>query len=402
MADHIVDVVIVGAGPVGSYLGHRLARSGVDVLLLEEHDEIGRPFQCAGLVTPSAMEKVELESTILSDVWGARMHAPSGHYISIGQPDIIREHVVCRKLFDQGVTRLALDSGAKLWLGARAVGGLVDTDNVSIEVETKGKSITVQCSLLCGADGAHSWVRRWFKFGRPKEMMIGFQSEVTGYIGEPGYLDIFTGEEVAAGLFAWVIPNGETHRIGLWARPEDLQGRSCEHLYDSLINSELYIEKFANIKETARYCGPIPTGFLRRIVKSRIALFGDAAAACKPTTGGGIGPGFTQVDKMLNGLLIGLESNNLGEKSLLKVAKPIRKMRREQEKSRALRDLFLTDADDEELDRTFSIFQKPEVIKMINESGDIEKPVPLGLKMLKKVPEFRKIAIRASWAVLTG
>jgi flavin-dependent dehydrogenase len=348
------------------------------------------------------MEKVGLESTILSDVWGARMHAPSGHYISIGQPDKIREHVVCRKLFDQGVTRLAIESGANIWLGARAVGGQVEADTVSIEVKTKGELISVQCRLLCGADGAHSWVRRWFKFGRPKEMMVGFQSEVTGYLGEPGILDLFTGQEVAAGLFAWVIPNGETHRIGLWVRPEDLSGRSCEHLYDSLINSELYTNKFANIKEIARYCGPIPTGFLSRIVKSRIALFGDAAAACKPTTGGGIGPGFAQVDKMLKGLISALNSDELDEKRLQKIAKPIKQMRRDQERSRSLRDLFLTYADDEELDRTFSIFQKPEVIKMINESGDIEKPVPLGLKMLKKVPEFRKMAIRASWAILTG
>ena len=40
------DVVIVGAGPVGGYAAYRLAKNGISVLLLEEHSEIGKPFQC--------------------------------------------------------------------------------------------------------------------------------------------------------------------------------------------------------------------------------------------------------------------------------------------------------------------------------------------------------------------
>ena len=50
------DVVIVGAGPVGGRTGELLVQRGHRVLILEEHEEIGRPFQCAGLVTPNAMK----------------------------------------------------------------------------------------------------------------------------------------------------------------------------------------------------------------------------------------------------------------------------------------------------------------------------------------------------------
>ncbi len=94
------DVLIVGAGPIGGYLGKSLAEKGIHVIQIEEHLEIGRPFQCAGLVTPSAMDKVGLHDTTLTDVWGARMHAPNGSSIEIGTPSRIREHVVCRKRFD--------------------------------------------------------------------------------------------------------------------------------------------------------------------------------------------------------------------------------------------------------------------------------------------------------------
>ena len=58
-------VVIIGAGPVGGRLATELASRGVSTLMVEEHAEIGRPFQCAGLVNPPAMQMVGLENTIL-------------------------------------------------------------------------------------------------------------------------------------------------------------------------------------------------------------------------------------------------------------------------------------------------------------------------------------------------
>ena len=48
LTSHDWDVVIVGTGPVGGHTANLLSKRGQRVLLLEEHNEIGRPFQCAG------------------------------------------------------------------------------------------------------------------------------------------------------------------------------------------------------------------------------------------------------------------------------------------------------------------------------------------------------------------
>jgi hypothetical protein len=120
----------------------------------------------------------------------------------------------------------------------------------------------------------------------------------------------------------------------------------------------------------------------------------------KPTTGGGIGPGFEAVDSVIDGLLSGINRNKLTEKDMKKIAKPLMGMRKRQEKARALRDLFVTSCSDDELDTHFEIFSRPEVIRLINEEGDIEKPVPLGMTLLRKVPKFRPLALKAGFAIL--
>jgi geranylgeranyl reductase family protein len=399
---HDYDVVIVGAGPVGGHLGRILSEGDLSVLILEEHLEVGKPFQCAGLVTPSAMNRTELHHTVLSDVWGARLNSPNGTTLLIGQPDILRTHVVCRKSFDEGCVRQAMEAGATLWLDSRPTSAEIIDHRMELNITREGESQTVRCRLLCGADGAHSWTQRHFRMGRPKEFMVGFQAEVSGYDGSDVCLDMFTGDSVAPGLFAWAIPNGETHRIGVWAHPDRLDGRSCEHLYDALLEHPLWGNRFENAKETARFCGPIPCGLLKKIHKERFLLFGDAAGLCKPTTGGGIGPGFDQIHLLAPAIIKAVRADKLSESDLKRICKRMAKMRKDQERARILRDLFVTSCDDEELEANFQIFAKPEVVSLINEVGDIEKPVPLGLRLLKDVPQFRRIAVKATWALLTG
>ena len=396
------DVVVVGAGPVGGFLAQRMSEGGASVLLLEEHAQIGRPFQCAGLVNPETMSLTGLQSTVLTPIWGARIHSPSGIPVVIGNEHDIRTWSVCRKLFDEGVVRGAVQSGAEIWLSSKPLSADAYEDHVLLSVSTPQGDQTVRCRLLCGADGAHSWVRRRFRMGRPKELMIGFQVEVTGYKGEPGRLDMYTGSGFSPGFFAWAIPSGETTRIGTWSKPEMMKEESCEQLLDRLRSEPLWSERFSECREIGRFCGPIPSGLVKRPMIGRVALFGDAAGLCKPTTGGGIGPGFRQVEMLTPNLLECLNRDDFSDAAVKEVISLLSPLRREQSRARALREVFLTEMTDEELDSVFAVWSRPEVTELINQIGDIEHPIPLGIRMLKEVPEFKSIAKRAARAVLWG
>ena len=396
------DVVVVGAGPVGGFLAQRMCEGGATVLLLEEHAQIGRPFQCAGLVNPEAMRLTGLENTVLSPIWGARIHSPSGIPVVIGDNQEVRTWSVCRKLFDEGVVGGAMQAGAEIWLSSKPVSAEEIDDHVLLSIASPDGEVSVRCKLLCGADGAHSWVRRHFKMGRPKELMIGFQVEVTGYKGEQGRLDMYTGSGYSPGFFAWAIPSGETTRIGTWSKPELMGGGSCEQLLDRLRAEPLWSERFSECREVGRFCGPIPSGLVKRPMIGRVVLFGDAAGLCKPTTGGGIGPGFMQVEMLVPSLLGCLNRDDFTEASVKEVIGLLEPIRREQNRARALRDAFLTEMTDDELDGVFAVWSRPEVTELINQIGDIEQPIPLGIRMLKEVPEFRALAKKAVKAVLWG
>jgi geranylgeranyl reductase family protein len=396
------DVVVVGAGPVGGFLAQRMSEGGASVLLLEEHAQIGRPFQCAGLVNPEAMNLAELESTVLTPIWGARIHSPSGIPVEIGNEQDVRTWSVCRKLFDEGIVEGAMKAGTDIWFSSKPISADVNKNHVLLSVSTPQGDQSIRCKLLCGADGAHSWVRRRFKMGRPKELMIGFQVEVTGYKGESGRLDMYTGSKFSPGFFAWAIPSGETTRIGTWSKPELMREESCEQLLDRLRKEPLWSERFSECREVGRFCGPIPSGLVKHPMKGRVVLFGDAAGLCKPTTGGGIGPGFKQVEMLVPKLLECLKRNDFLDAAVKEIVDLMGPIRREQNRARALRDAFLTEMTDEELDTVFAVWSRPEVTDLINQIGDIEQPIPLGIRMLKEVPEFRAIAKRAAKAVLWG
>ena len=394
------DAIIVGAGPIGGYLAQKLAEDNLRVLILEEHSEIGRPFQCAGLVNPKAMASVGLLETVLTPIWGARIYSPEGTLVEIGQKNKVRTWSVCRKLFDEAVVIQSIKSGADIWLSSKPVNLKIGEEKVEIEISTPNGIKNLTTKVICGADGAHSWVRRKLKMGRPKETMIGMQIEITGYEGKTGKLDMYTGSDTSPGFFAWVIPSGETARVGVWSQTKYIGDKSCEDLLNELMRNSRWSYKFKDCKEVGRFVGSVPSGILKSTTSTRVALFGDAAGICKPTTGGGIGPGFAHIDLIAGDFINLIRENKLDARNLSKIDKSIDKMRKSQSRARALRDAFLSHSSDDELEEIFKIWAKPDVIEMINEVGEIENPIPLGTKMLREIPEFRKLAGKAIKAVL--
>jgi digeranylgeranylglycerophospholipid reductase len=71
------DVAIVGGGPAGLLTALRCAGAGLDVHLFEEHDVVGEPMHCTGVVSLETITLAKIsDDMILARLRRARLSVP--------------------------------------------------------------------------------------------------------------------------------------------------------------------------------------------------------------------------------------------------------------------------------------------------------------------------------------
>lgn len=115
----LYDVVVVGAGPIGSYTAYQLVDKGFDVCVLDEKERIGKEVICAGVVSKEAFKRYDLPSeSILSRIDSFTFVSPSTQRLEYKHPDVFA-YVVSREKFDDRLLKLAKRCGADVRLRQR-------------------------------------------------------------------------------------------------------------------------------------------------------------------------------------------------------------------------------------------------------------------------------------------
>ena len=389
----------MGAGPAGGYTAGRIAKAGYNVALLEEHREIGEPIQCGGLVTPRVFDIVSCKETIIGRVHGAEIFSPSGRRIVIdgGETEAV---VVDRAMFDRAIVTQALRNGAHSFLGAQAAAARREDGGVEVLVDQDGQSRRLRCKILIGADGVRSSVAKWFNILRPKKILPGFEVEMVGVESDPGLVQLFVGSEYAPGFFGWIIPSGDTARVGLCMSA----GNTYTQLEKMLAHRT--VRPFLKHAQPILYiAGGIPLGFPKRSHAQNVMIVGDAACQAKATSGGGIFTALLCSTFCARTAIEALEREDFGAKMLHRYHKAwTSSMGKELRKDLAIHDSFsrLTDAQIEEV---FDILDNPEVLRIIQQMGDIDFPSKVGWALLREEPRLLKYlgkALRAMVANTVG
>ncbi|CAG9191284.1 Monooxygenase [Paraburkholderia sabiae] len=165
-----VDVLVVGAGPVGLLLGTELQRDGIGVSVIDRMPSRG--FFCKALgITPRTLEIFDdlgiVDRAIEAGVWltgvetwvdGAMVPARSMHLPEQGLPygSLSLAQYETERLLEAAFA----EHGGRVNYGF-ALDGFIETDN-AVEAHLTGpdgEPQTVRCRWLVGCDGAHSKVR---------------------------------------------------------------------------------------------------------------------------------------------------------------------------------------------------------------------------------------------------
>ena len=149
-------VNVIGAGPVGLHCAAMLAEEGFAISVFEEHSTIGRPVQCAGLVSRAGIEQlgVKLGNSVVNEVKGVKIFSPGGECITVERNETVA-YVIDRFLFDQLFYKKAKRLGCKI----RTESMLIDIRNNSLFMQSSGHGELLKSKITVGADGFNSIVR---------------------------------------------------------------------------------------------------------------------------------------------------------------------------------------------------------------------------------------------------
>ena len=275
------DVAIVGAGPAGLTAARHLASRGHDVVVLEEHGEVGVPVHCTGVLGMDAFSEFPLpERAVLGTTRGATFIAADGSSVSV-DTERTQAAVVDRAVFDRALADASLASGAEVRRGTRVRSIDVGARGVTITAEGAGRVHARSCVLACGANYRFN---RQLGLGVPRSFVQSAQLERA--LPGPSSVEVHLGRDVAPGGFAWAVPfrrDGDPHtRIGLMC-----ESRALAHFrrFAGRLRTRLGVASPTWPDPRLKI---LPLGPVARTYASRLLAVGDAAGLVKPTTGGGI------------------------------------------------------------------------------------------------------------------
>jgi flavin-dependent dehydrogenase len=290
-----MEIVIVGAGPIGCYTAQLLKKCGINNFrIIEEHSEVGKPVRCAGIVGSPVFEDSLMplsKSSILNQINGA-LFFYKGDSFKIERPGVAL--VIDREKFDK-----ELSWGLEVECGIRLLEIEEEQDEGS-RYRLKTNQGDIQADIVIGADGPRSRVKKFIdskgkeeKRGCRAKKNNGDGSEGIDGSGETNFYkgvqyrikledEFFSGEMTRVYMregipfFVWIIPEGDgIIRLGVIA---ENGRRELERVMEEEgIKGEI-IDRLAGI---------IPIGLCQSVYK-KVAVVGDAARQVKPLTGGGI------------------------------------------------------------------------------------------------------------------
>jgi geranylgeranyl reductase family protein len=378
------DVVVVGAGPMGGYAADVISTKGWRVALIEEHRKIGVPVQCAGLVTPRVFEIVDKRATVVNSLRGAEIFSPSGRELVVDGRET-KAVVLDRAAFDSEIAKDALLHGATSFLGSTVVNAERKDRGLELDVQTPDKMVKINCNILIGSDGIRSNVSKWFNLPKAESIVKGFEAELVEVDCDRRFAKIFTGNEVAPGFFAWIIPTGEGARVGLC-----VARGSAYHHFNALFDQGESSRFLKQSRTVSFVAGAIPFGLLSRTVDDHVMIVGDAACQAKASTGGGIYTGLVASKICADTAILALEADDFSKKFLSRYHRNWKKAIGKELKRGLHLHRLCRDLTDKQLEEIFRLLDNDEILDMIAETGDITFPSNIGWHLLRKEPAFMK------------
>jgi digeranylgeranylglycerophospholipid reductase len=280
LSGQFYDVIIVGAGPTGSYMAYELASLGHSVAVFEEKSASGLNICCTGIISTECFQSLDIGTdVILTKVNSAKFFSPSGRCLRLQTKNVLA-YVVNRLLLDKALASKAQSQGAQYFFSSPVIDIITGKDSIQAETLCSGARELFSARAIVLANGFKPKLPQKLGLGKIKSFLVGAQAEIEAKNVDE--FEVYFGQEIAPGAFAWIVPTSTNKAyVGLLATSQ----------------AKLHLQKFLNnllcqgritSREVEIEQKAIPLGTLARSYGDRVLVVGDATGQVKPTTGGGI------------------------------------------------------------------------------------------------------------------
>ena len=302
------DVIVVGAGPVGSHVAYKLAGIGYGVVVLEQKERLSERVCCTGIIGQECVSSFAVnENVILRWANSAKLFSPSGRLLRLWREET-QACIIDRAAFDLAMGNRAQAKGAQYILNSPVRNIEVRDDRVRVEAAHQEERSSFEARAVVIATGFGSRLVDRLGLGKVGDFVMGVQAEVPAI--EVDEVEIYLGQEIAPGFFAWLVPTSPHRALA------GLLSRYSPELYMRKLMLSLVAQGKIVSAEAKLSYGGIPLKPLAKTCAERLIVVGDAAGQVKPTTGGGIYYGLLCADIAANVLHRALASNALSAESL--------------------------------------------------------------------------------------
>jgi len=277
------DVIVVGAGPGGSYASMKLSKNGFNVLLLEK-EKLPRYKPCGGAIPDELVNELKLPEEFIERKFDHLNLYLEDNMIERNGKGVI----VWRDKFDYYLTNEAISNGTIL----KDSCPFIDIKKLNGHYLIKTNQSDYKTKFVIAADGCNSTVLScmgWPKF-KSDDIALTVQYEmkmtpknISDLLGEH-IIHLFFGKNICKRGYGWIFPKKDIISVG-WGSQLSLIKNASEE-FDNFIN---YIKKFIiNSKIIKKTAHLVPTTTRENIFKNNIFVIGDAAGFVDPLSGKGI------------------------------------------------------------------------------------------------------------------